>query len=112
MLKKAKADNSNPDKPAKPKKEKAPKEPKDPKAKGGQSQYFWVVWLENRRKKKANLRPSSIPKQPMTKEDKFKLIGAGAIVVGIIVILIVMQVINANKVAEEENAPKKPNVTK
>ena len=68
MLRKAKSDAPKPEK------------AKGDKSKSGQQQYFWTAYFNKRKAKKVNVRETSIPKTPMSKEDKIKLIICGVIV--------------------------------
>ena len=84
MLKKAKSDNPKPDK------------PKGDKPKGAQQTYFWTAFLEKRKKKKMGpVRESALPKQPMSREDRIKLIVSGVIVLLIPLIVFLMMKYNA-----------------
>ena len=52
--------------------------------------YFWTKILDKRRASKANARHSSIPKAPVSAEDKRNLIIAGAIVIAIPIVFVIL----------------------
>lgn len=96
---KSKDDGGKPAKPDKPSKgDKADAGDKKPKSslKGDASKYFWNVYLDKKRAAKANIRPSSLPKQPMSKEDRMKLIGCGVLVLMVPIILIIINIIGSH----------------
>jgi len=78
MLKRSKADKSIDDGAKSAKKKAALVTNKDGSTR---TPYFWETWAEKRRKNKMPVRESSIPKPPMSKEDRLKLIVAAVIAV-------------------------------
>jgi hypothetical protein len=82
MLKKAKSDAPKPEK------------AKGDKSKSGQQQYFWTAYLNKRKAKKVNVRESSIPKTPMSREDRIKLIICAVIV--LLIPMVIFAIVSYN----------------
>lgn len=64
--------------------------------------YFWSAILDKRKAKKANVRESSMPKQPTSREDKLRLIGCGAIIGGIILMIVIMNIVGSANAAKKK----------
>jgi hypothetical protein len=61
---------------------------------GAKQQYFWTKFLDKRAAAKANRRESSIPKAPMSNEDKRNLIICAAIVIAIPIVFVILTTIS------------------
>jgi hypothetical protein len=59
--------------------------------------YFWDVWLDKRRAKQSRRAESAIPPAPMSKEDRMRMIGCVAILVGIVILIVVVQIIGSHQ---------------
>ena len=68
-------------------------------------EYFWNKYLNKRRAAKANKRESSIPKAPMSMEDKRNLIIAGAIAIAIPIVFVILTSLNNKPAKAEPGSP-------
>ena len=72
---------------------------------GAKPEYFWNKFLNKRRAAKANVRESSMPKAPMSIEDKRNLIIAGAIVLAIPIVFFILTSISNKPPPKVPGAP-------
>lgn len=72
---------------------------------GAKPEYFWNTFLNKRRAAKANRRESSIPKAPMSAEDKRNLIIAGVIVFAIPIVFMILHTLSNKPPPKVPGAP-------
>jgi len=72
---------------------------------GAKPEYFWSKILNKRKNEKLNRRESAIPKAPMSAQDRLNLIIAGAIIVAIPIIFVVLSAISNRPVKAAPGSP-------